>query len=59
MGKAIIFQVLTSTLFSFQFTLWEPLSIIRGKETREIMRWNGTKKEIYQSPESASWGEVT
>ena len=44
MGKAIIFQESTSTLFSFQFTLWESLSISGGKEKHEVMRWNEPRR---------------
>lgn len=53
-GNAILFQDLTSALFSFQFTLWEPLSIAGGKEKHEVTRWNETKEEIYQLSEATS-----
>lgn len=55
MGKVIIFQESTSTLFSFQFTLWESLSTAGGMEEHKVMRWNGTKQNCHsQHPHGRS-----
>ena len=47
MGKAIIFQESTSILLPFQFTLWESLSIVGGREECKVIRWNGTKENYH------------
>lgn len=55
MGKAIIVQESTSTLFSCQLPFWESPSIVGEVRACKVMRWNGTKENVYQLSYLTSW----